>query len=246
MLAAFTLEQPELSLGELARRVELPKTTVHRLASVLLARGLLTQALDGRYALGVKMLELGAIVRENLDIVQLCRPAIESLAAASGETVLLAAANWTSRELLMLARRDSPHLLAVGSPVGWRQHIPPGGALGKAVLSGLSAREAARVVKELTLVATTAKTPIERRRLLRDIAGARELGYAAEQDEYIDGVSGVAVPVIFEDGRPLAALGIVGPTSRLAGEIASLGTLLLEVTVSLRPLAAPSDVPSTA
>lgn len=236
LLSVFSLEDPALSLAELARRVELPKATVHRLASALLAGGLLTQGADGRYGLGVKMLELGAIVRENLDIVQLTRPAVEMLARASGETVLVATVDWSTRELLLVERRDSPHPLAVGSPVGRRQPIPPGGALGKAVLSGLVAGEATAVVNELTLVATTAKTPIERRRLLRDIAKARDLGYAAEQDEYIDGVSGVAVPVVFEGGHPLAALGLVGPTSRLAGEIASLGTLLLAASATLRPV----------
>jgi DNA-binding IclR family transcriptional regulator len=134
----------------------------------------------------------------------------------------------------------------VGSVVGRRQQIPPGGALGKAVLSGLAPAEAAAVVKELTLVATTPKTPIERRRVLRDVARARALGYAAEQDEYIEGVSGVAVPVIFEAGRPLAAVGVVGPTSRLAGEVAWLGALLLDATVALRPVSPRRDLSSTA
>jgi DNA-binding IclR family transcriptional regulator len=119
--------------------------------------------------------------------------------------------------------------------VGRRLKLPPGGALARALLSGLPAREAESVVRSLPLKASTPKTHTDRRVLLRDLEVARELGYAAEQDEYIDGVSGVAVPVIFEAGRPLAALGVIGPTSRLAGELARIGGLLRESTVALRP-----------
>ena len=79
--------------------------------------------------------------------------------------------------------------------------------MGKALLAGLRPGEVAKVVDGLNLVATTPKTPIERRLLLRHIAQAREAGYASEQDEFIEGASGVAVPVVFEEGRPLAAEG---------------------------------------
>jgi DNA-binding IclR family transcriptional regulator len=235
LLTSFTLDTPWLSLAELARRAGLPKATTHRLAAALKAAGMLTQASDGRYGLGVRLLELGSIVRENLDAVQLCRPAIDAVAAASGETVLISIVDWRSRESMLVARRDSPHPLAVGSPVGLRQSIPPGGALGKAFLSGLPPSEVDEVVHELALIPTTPKTPIERRLLLRHVARARQDGYAYEQDEYIEGVSGVAVPVLFDGGRPLAALGVVGPTSRLAGKIESLGTMLLRETQGLRP-----------
>lgn len=235
LLSAFNLDEPWLSLAEIARRADLPKATAHRLAVALRTCGLLTQAADGRYGLGVKLLELGAVVRENLDVLQLCRAAIDAVSAASGETVVLGTVEWPTRELLLVARRDSPHPLAVGSPVGRRQPIPPGGALGKAVLAGLPPDDLESVLSELTPVAMTPKTPIERRLVLRHVALARQMGYASEQDEYIEGVSGVAVPVVFEGGRPLAALGVVGPTSRMAGKIAGIGELLLEYTAGLRP-----------
>jgi DNA-binding IclR family transcriptional regulator len=246
LLAGFSLDQPWLNLTELARRADLPKATAHRLAATLRACGLLTQGPDGRYGLGIRLLELGSIVRENLDALQLSRSAIDAVAAASGETVMLSVVDWPTREAMLVARRDSPHPLAVGSRVGLRQQIPPGGALGKAFLAGLPPDEVEGVVNELTLVATTPKTPIERRLLLRQVALAREAGFAFEQDEYIDGVSGVAVPVLFDGGRPLAALGVVGPTSRLAGQIPALGALLLRETAALRPRQLPEAIQSSA
>jgi DNA-binding IclR family transcriptional regulator len=234
-MSAFSLEEPILSLAELARRVDLPKPTVYRLVSSLVARGFMVRAADGRYGLGVKLMEFGAVVRENLDVVQHCAATIDAIAAETAETVLLGTADWSTLELVIVALRDSPHPLSVVSPVGSRQAIPPGGCLGRALLSGLAPREAEPIVGRLRLTPMTPKTHIDRRVLLHDLEVARELGYAAEQDEYIDGVSGVAVPVIFEATRPLAALGVVGPTSRLAGELARIGELLRDATTRLRP-----------
>ncbi|MCL2768628.1 MAG: IclR family transcriptional regulator [Solirubrobacterales bacterium] len=235
LMSAFTQQEPALTLSELSRRTALPKATVHRMAATLLARGMLTQRLDGRYELGVKLLELGAIVRENLDVVKLCRPVIDALASSTGETVVVAAADWSTREMLLVARRDSPHPLAVGSPVGRRMPIPPGGVLGKALLVGLEPREAEVVVGALELVPTTANTLTERGALLRNLSSARARGYVSEQDEYIEGASGVAVPVIFEGNHPLAAIGVVGPTSRLASQVHAVGPLLRNLTATLRP-----------
>lgn len=235
LLSVFSLDEPWLSLTELSRRAELPKATAHRIAAALRSCGLLTQAPDGRYGLGIRLLELGAIVRENLDAVQLCRPAIDAVAGASGETVLLAVVDWQARETMLVARRDSPHPLAVLQPVGQRQKIPPVGSLSKALLAGLPEDELVEMMDELTVLPTTAKA-IEPRLLLRQVALARETGYAFEQDQYIEGVSGVAVPVIFDGDRPLAALGVVGPTSRVAERIPSLGALLMRETAMLRPV----------
>lgn len=235
LLSVFTAERPFLTLAELAGAAELPKATAHRLAVALRACGFLTQIEDGRYGLGVKLLELGGVLRESMDVVQLCSPAMNAVAAASGETVLLVTVDWERREVLLVARRNSPHPLAVGTLFGRPQPIPPGGAMGKALLAGVPPSELRTVMDGLQLVATTPKTPIERRLLLRHIEEARKVGFASEQDEFIEGASGVAVPVIFEEGRPLAAVGVVGPTSRLADKVQALGALLLRTTATLRP-----------
>jgi len=239
VLSAFTIDQPTLTLAELARRVDLPKPTVHRLVSSLVARGFMIHRSDGRYGLGVKLMECGAVVRENLDVVRQCASAVDAVATATAETVLVAAADWPTQELVVVARTDSPHMLSVISPVGRRLKMPPGGSLARALLSALPPAEAASIIGRLPLEPSTPKTHVDKRVLLRDLEEARELGFAAERDEYIDGVSGVAVPVIFDATRPLAGIAVVGPTSRLADEIARIGELLRDATAHLRPPPAP-------
>jgi DNA-binding IclR family transcriptional regulator len=212
--------------------VGLPKATVHRLAGSLVASGFLEHR-DGRYSLGLKLSELGAVARAQLDVVHVCSSVMDALAEATRETILLAAADWEALELTIVATCVSRQTLSVLPMTGQRHAMPPG-APGKALLLGLTAADAESVLERLPLPALTTKTHTDRARLVAEIAHARSLGYAASEDEYLDGVSGVAVPVLFENGRPRAAIGVVGPSARMSGRLDQLGQLALGLTVSLR------------
>jgi DNA-binding IclR family transcriptional regulator len=241
VLLAFSTGAPRLSLGELVARVGLPKATVHRLAGSLVAMGFLDHGDDGRYSLGLKLGELGGLARANVDVVSACGSSVDALAAATGETVLLAAVDWEALELVVLDARVSPQTLSVVPTTGERMPMPPG-CMSKALLLGLPAAEAERVLDKLSLPALTSKSHTDRAQLAGEIAAARRLGFAVGQEEYVDGVSGVAVPVLFSAGRPRAAIGVVGPSSRIADQCERIGGLALELTRSLRPPAAPSEL----
>lgn len=193
----------------------------------------MTQGEDGRYALGFRLLELGAVVRESLDLVRTCVPAMERLAEASGETVILGQVDWAAREVTIVHRLDSPHTLSVLSPIGRRSHLPPG-CLGKALLMGLPLKERERVIADMDLTATTAASHTDKRVLLAELKRQVDLGYASEEDEFLDDVSGVAAPVVYDGGWPIAAVGVVGPSTRLRGKLDELGRLVAEVSAGLR------------
>jgi DNA-binding IclR family transcriptional regulator len=221
-------------LGELAAKVGLPKATAHRLAGSLVATRFLEHRGDGRYELGLKLSELGALVRSELDVVRVCSAAVDALAAATRETVLLGAADWDTLELTVVGARVSPQQLSVAPMTGQRLTIPPG-CMGKALLLGLSAAEVDSVLERLPLPALTRKTHTDRVQLASEIGRARALGFAVAEEEYLDGVSGVAVPVMYEADRPQAVIGVVGPSSRIGSELQRIGQLAAELTMALRP-----------
>jgi DNA-binding IclR family transcriptional regulator len=243
LMSAFSASSPRLSLTELAARVTLPKATVHRLASSLVTMGFMEHREDGRYSLGLKLGELAALARADLDIVSACTPAMDALAAATRETVLLTAADWDALEIVVVATRVSPQTLSVIPATGERMAMPPG-APGKALLLGLPADEAESVLRRLELPALTSKTHTDRAQLMEELAIARSEGFAVADEEYADGVSGAAVPVLFKDGRPRAAIAVVGPSVRLARQVDRIGRLALEHTSALRP--APVRTPRVA
>jgi DNA-binding IclR family transcriptional regulator len=232
LMSAFSLQEPALTLGELAERVGLPKPTAYRIASSLVQSGFMTQSEDGRYALGTKLMELGAIVREHLDLVQICGPVLQALASATGETVLLGQPDWATAEIVVVARRDSAHALSILSPVGRRSPIAPG-SLGQALLSGMAPGERQAFVRRLgttTDAGGRRRTPAA---FLRELEEAAARGYALVEDGYLEGVSGVAVPVLNEGARPLGTIGIVGPSTRLHDRLDQFGALLVRETAAL-------------
>jgi DNA-binding IclR family transcriptional regulator len=240
VLSAFSVGQPRLSLGELASRVGLPKATVHRLAGSLVAMGFMEHGEDGGYSLGMKLSELGALARANLDVVTACSPAVDALASATEETVLLAAPDWDALELAVVDARASRQTLSVVPAPGERMPMPPG-ALCKALLLGMPAAEAELVIASLTLPALTSKSQTDRAQLANEVAEARLRGFAVGHEEYVEGVSGVAVPVLSDGRRPRAAIGVVAPTSRIADRFEQIGRLALELTATLRPPGTPAD-----
>lgn len=235
MLRAFSTAEPALSLGELATRVGLAKATAHRLAVALVGEGLMSQRPDGRYELGTALMQMGEIVRRNLDVVGLCAPAMAAVARSTDETVLLSQVDWPALEVTIVDRRDSAHPLAFISPIGHRSPIYPS-CLGKAALAGLDPSEADAVLKDWTCPQLTPATRTDRGEVLAAIERAHHLGYAVDEGEFIDGTAGVAVPVVFDGGRPQAALGIVGPSSRLPEErLRALGAMLRELVPERSP-----------
>jgi DNA-binding IclR family transcriptional regulator len=90
------------------------------------------------------------------------------------------------------------------------------------------------VLDRLPLPALTDKTHTDRAQLASEIAGARAVAFALAEEEYLDGVSGVAVPVMFEAGRGRRSAW-VGPSSRVGSQLERIGRLARESTTALRP-----------
>src|SRR3954447_2162616 len=77
------------TLSELSRRLNLNRSTVHRLASALVDRDYLRLIPGDGYMLGHKLLELGFAARQQLDLARIARPHLERLSAATEDTVHL-------------------------------------------------------------------------------------------------------------------------------------------------------------
>jgi DNA-binding IclR family transcriptional regulator len=234
MLGAFSVASPRLTLTQIAERAGgLPLPTAHRLAASLIACGFMCRAEDGSYELGFKMVELGAAVHDNLLAVRACADPMERIGEATQETVLLAHPEWSTHEIMIVSRRDSDQPLAVLSPVGQRSPIYPS-SLGVAALAGLNDADLDAALDGFTPRAYTSHTQMDLAEIRAEVIEARELGYAVVERAYLEGVSGVAVPVLWSDGHPRATLGVVGPTTRLGrARLDEIGAQLLRATAHL-------------
>ncbi len=245
LLIAFSSAEPRLTLADLSERAGLPKPTAYRLASTLVDAGFMTQHADGRYGLGMRLIEVGSIARADLDLIEVCAPAMERLAEQTGETVLLGVVEWSTLEIMIVHRVDSPHELSVASRVGRRSVLAPG-ALGKALLMGLAPEQLESVSSRVDLSAHTDRTIGVWSALLAEIDRCRQRGYATDVGEFIVDVSAVAAPVWLTAGAggdamppgggitaPTAAVAVVGPSTRVDERLVDMGGSVRDVLAYL-------------
>lgn len=120
-----------LTLSELAAKLDLTKSTTHRLLSALVDRGYLAFTPRAGYRLGPKLLLLGTLAQAQADLVQVARPYLEELAAASEDTVHLGVLD--GNFALYLDKVPGRRRITISSRVGDRQPLSSTG-LGKALM----------------------------------------------------------------------------------------------------------------
>ena len=216
LLCAFTPADRDLGVSELAARLGLGKSTVHRLLSTLALEGLIERdATSGRYRLGLRIYELGSIVGDHLDLHEVVAGPIDDLRNLTGETVHVAILD--GPEVVYIARRESPHTLRLFGRVGHRNHAHCT-STGKLLLAFLPLPEVAAILETFDLPAHTKFTITDRTRLEDELEAIRRRGWAENIQESELGVHSVAAPIRDATGRVVAAISVAGPAARFAPE----------------------------
>jgi len=199
-------------VSEIARALELPKSTVHRLLQALARRGLIEQDAGGRYAPGARLVALGLGAQERDPVVAVARPVLEEEASALGETVFLTAPR--NGSMLVLDKAEGAGFLRAAPRLG--ETVPlHATAVGKLAFAFAPERFP---LEESGLEGFTERTLRDRDALRAEVERARKQGYAESHGEWIDGLSAVAAPILHEAGgsrRFIAALVVAAATPRL-------------------------------
>jgi IclR family transcriptional regulator, KDG regulon repressor len=212
LIKAFSEDHYEIGISDLAKRLGLAKSTVHRLASTLLDQGMLEQnAGDGKYRLGLTLFELGTLVRRKMDFTAEARPHLRTLLEKTGETLHLAILDHDS--VLYLISLESKQALRMGSKVGTRAPVHAT-AVGKALLAFQPEEEIARIVSR-GLPASAPNTIVDGKALQRELALVRARSYAVDDEESEVGLRSIAAPIRGDAGQVIAAISIAGPVHRM-------------------------------
>ena len=206
LLACFTGETPELAPGELARQLDLPRTTVFRLAHTLEAMGFLRR-LDGSksYRLGPAVLGLGFEYLAALELPEIARPALERLRDETGASSHLAVRD--GAEIVYVSRCASHSALASNIRVGSRL-AAHGSSMGRVLLANLPDDDLETLYAGRVLEQFTAQTPSDLTALRALLAGDRRRGHVIGRSFYERGVVSVAAPVRDDSGRTVAAINV--------------------------------------
>ena len=216
LLRAFAPTDRDLGVSELATRLALPKSSVHRLLTALAAEGLVERTPpNGRYRLGLRLYELGAIVSSHLDLHEVVSPYLDDLRNRTGETVHVSILD--AGEVVYVERRESSHTLRIFRRVGHRNHAHCTSS-GKVLLAWLPADERRRIYAEHGLPPHTPQTITDPERLEEELVRVRERGYAENINESELGASSVAAPIRDVSGSVIAAIAIAAPSARFSRE----------------------------
>ena len=191
----------------------LPKGTLARILATLVAFRLVRhEAGDNTYRLGNRLFELAHRVWESFDLRGAAAPQLERLAQETRETVALITADNDSA--LYIDQRSQ------GGPFGFRIEVGRRAPLhcsaaGKALLAFSPPQDQNAVLARLVLEPFTSATIINVGQLQAELALSRARGYSLSYGEHVEGVVSVAAPVFDHTGKPIAAIGVFGPSSRL-------------------------------
>lgn len=196
------LSREVMTLTELAEKLGLTKSTTHRLASALVDRGYVAFTPRAGYRLGPKLLELGSLAHNQVDLIQVARPHIETLAAATEDTVHLGIL--AGDTALYLDKIPGRRRITISSRVGERQPLTSTG-LGKALM--LDRRPAywmARFEEERAAGAPAADPAVWHQRM----ASYVQAGRAFDLEENEDQIRCVAAPVRDATGQIVGAISV--------------------------------------
>ena len=119
LLKVFRSREADLGVSELARRLGLGKSTVHRMLTTLVAEGLIEQnPRTGGYRLGIVMFELGQAVRVHMDLHAAVGPVLGELRAQTGESSQVGVLD--GHEVVYVDRMESAHSLRLFTETGRR------------------------------------------------------------------------------------------------------------------------------
>ena len=204
MLGAFTRERPALALSEIARAVEVPLSTAHRLVAELCAWGALERGDDNRYRVGLRIWELGALAPRGLGLREAALPFMEDLYEVTHENVQLAVRD--DIEVVFVERFAARDAVAVYTQVGGRFALPPTG-VGLVLLAHAPIDVQERVLAG-PLKRYTPHTVTDPRQLRGLLAEVRRTGVAISDRQVTTDAVSVAAPIEVR-GSVVAALSIV-------------------------------------
>jgi DNA-binding IclR family transcriptional regulator len=215
------------SLDEVVASTKIARSTAHRVLINLISRDYVEKDDSGRYRLGLKLLELGATVKQRQSLRELVRPFMEELRDRLGETVNLGRLNGDT--VLYLETVESQHPIRVTGSLGVIDPVQAT-SIGKAILASLPPAERPVIRNWRRLTPATICDPDQ---FAAELERVKKQGYAVDDEESMEGGRCIGVPILYGD-RVIAGVSISGPASRIRKDgIPEIANVLKQVSVQI-------------
>jgi DNA-binding IclR family transcriptional regulator len=211
------------SLSELADQFDLAQSTIHTHLTTLYENGVIVKE-GSEYYPGLKLLGLGEIAKNRKSEYQIARREAQGLAENVNEEVAFSVEEH-GRAIIVFAENSDPSREGFQAGRRFYMHASAGG---KAILSKFDDEHIDDVIERWGLPHLTDHTITDREALFDDIERIRERGYSISDQEALDGLTAIGVPVMYPDGQVFGSLDVSGPAYRIAEKRDTITGLLLD------------------
>lgn len=219
VLLSFKATEPVLGVSEIARRLDLPKSAVHRTLDSLVRMGLVARdRTSSRYRLGPKAADVGLAAIGSLDVSRLALPTLTELSRTTNETATLSLL--TGHERFYAAQVVGPQDVRMSVEIGKRCPLYAG-ASGRAMLARFSPSQLDAYLAEIRLVPLTGKTITSKSRLAQQLEADRRTGFSVSLGERDAWAAAVAAPLLMGDVL-VGSVSICGPRNRFTPDKVNL------------------------
>ena len=216
LIDALAERSGPVSLKDLALATELHPSTAHRILNDLATGRFVERTENGYYSLGMRLLELGHLVKARLSVREVALIPMRELHELTGQTVNLSVRQ--GDEIVYVDRAYSERSgMQVVRAIGGRAplHLT---STGKLFLAAVDDRQVRAYALRTGLAGSTRNSLTDQVLLERELSLVRRLGYARDNEELEMGVRCIAASIRDEAGRLIAGLSISAPASRLKDE----------------------------
>jgi DNA-binding IclR family transcriptional regulator len=199
-----------LTLSELSRKLNMPKSTTHYLIYTLISRGYLQRASNGRHALGLRFADVASASTAEINLGTLAMPYLRQIAAKLNLTAILAVLGGAEAVIIGKVTTDA----GGGAWVGHHLDLHCT-AQGKALIAMLPPEDLNKLLAGRDLAQFTQKTIVSPAALKAHLAEVRANGYSVNDEEHVVGIRAVAAPVVDSLGVVIAAISVRGTTKQI-------------------------------
>ena len=208
ILEGVAANQAELGISDLARQLNISKSTIFGITQALTDLGVLRQEpATKKFRLGPTLVRLGNQALSGVDLRTIARPYMEELGQKYRETVFLG--TFDEQGITIIDNVESAADFKITAPVGTRISLFAG-ASGKVFLSSLREPALKKIFREKKPPNFTEKSIVEPTEYLKELQKVRQRGYATDYEEYLRGVNAISVPLMDAWGWPAGAIWMVG------------------------------------
>ncbi len=207
ILCIFRFDKQAFTLSQLSELSRLHKATALRLCSTLMKYDFLKYDRGSKhYSLGLKLFELGSILFSSFSLRKAASFYLDQLQTQLGKTVFLGILE--GDELIYIDKKEDPRIpIRFTSEIGTRRP-PCFGMLGQILMAFLPDQEVDRLLRKAPLAPFTRKSLVSEKEFKERLLRIRKQGFFVDEEEALDGISGVSAPIWDYTGQVIAGAGV--------------------------------------